>query len=93
MNLLQAESIMDLISAKSAKLLQMTMNGLDGSLKNQIEDLKFKLTQILGLINGPLDFPIESETTEIDLKQIYKLLEETRETIYKLFWIYFFIMF
>ena len=84
MNLLQAESIMDLISAKSAKLLQMTMNGLDGSLKNQIEDLKFKLTQILGLIHGPLDFPIESETTEIDLKQIYKLLEETRETIYKL---------
>lgn len=84
MNLLQAESIMDLISAKSQKLLQAANYGLDGSLKNQIENLKSELTRILGLIHGPLDFPVESEEAEIDFEQIYELLEEICKKIQKL---------
>jgi tRNA modification GTPase len=74
LDLQQAESIMDLIQAKSQKLLNASCNQLAGDLKTEINFLKNNLTEILGLIHGPLDFPLESESAEIDYAQIEEIL-------------------
>ena len=62
MDLTQAESVIDIINAKTKKSLQMSQNNLDGKLKNKINVSTSSLIQIVGkssmehLINEHLEF-------------------------------------
>jgi tRNA modification GTPase len=84
LDLTQAEAIMDLIEAKSERLLEAATSQLGGNLKGTVNLIQAKLTQALGLIHGPLDFPIESEEAEIDVMQITNLALEGKEKLKKL---------
>ncbi|MDX1919992.1 MAG: tRNA uridine-5-carboxymethylaminomethyl(34) synthesis GTPase MnmE [Candidatus Caenarcaniphilales bacterium] len=84
LDLSQAESIMDLIHSKSEKLLYASANQLQGGLKNKISKIKESLFHALGLIQGPLDFPIETEFSEIDLREINSLLLKANSEIERL---------
>lgn len=78
LDLIQAEAIMDLIQARSEKLLKAASSQLNGNLSQKINLLIQKLFDIMGLIHGPLDFPMETEFLEIDLTLIENLLEEIK---------------
>lgn len=76
MDLTQAEAIMDLIQSKSEKLLHTASNQLNGDLRKIIESCRDNLLLCIGLIQGPLDFPIETEEAEINIPQIKKGISE-----------------
>ncbi len=68
-DLVQAEAVIDIISAKTQAALQAAVNQLEGGLSEKIKTLKQQLLDILALVEADIDFP--EEDLEIDsLKQI-----------------------
>lgn len=61
-DLTQAEAIVDLINAKSAKSLKHSINQLNGALNRQIRAATINLTHILAEIEACIDFPSEQST-------------------------------
>jgi tRNA modification GTPase len=84
LDLTQAEAIMDLIQAKSLKFAQASANQLQGNFSEQIKNISNELSSILGLIHGPLDFPVESEFADIDEKSIFNKIIKLKSTIQRL---------
>lgn len=84
MDLSQAESIMDLIHSKSEQLLYASTNQLKGGLKDKVDEIKKELFTALGLIQGPLDFPVETEFAEVDNEEIKKFLAGAEKKIKRL---------
>lgn len=78
-DLTQAESVMDVISAKSEKALEISVNQLRGSLKKRLKTIDQYLIDLMVLIESNLDYPeydIEEITKEKVLTLIHKSLEE-----------------
>jgi len=63
-DLIQAEAISELISAKNNYALECAKNHLEGLLSKEIKNIQKKLLEIAGIIEASLDFPEE------DLDQI-----------------------
>ncbi len=61
-DLTQAEAIVDLINAQSEKGLYIATKQLKGSLKEKINQLKERLSDLLAHIEASIDFPEEDET-------------------------------
>lgn len=76
-DLVQAESIIDLIRAKSEKAHQIALKQLTGQATKQIQQLEEALYHILISIEAVLDFPEEG----IPEPQKEKLLEQIKEII------------
>ncbi len=89
-DLTQAESVMDIISAKSEKALEVSVNQLNGSLKNKLKEIDSILIDLMVLIESNLDYPeydIEEITNEKvknylnqALKKINKILEQSKNS-------------
>lgn len=63
----EAEGIIDIINAESESELKAGYNLMQGNLKNQVEQLQNKLTELLAKIEVTLDYPeedLENETYE-----------------------------
>lgn len=60
MDLTQAESVIDIINAKTKKALVMSQNNLDGQLKNKINALRKEVMDIIMGILAGNDFPDET---------------------------------
>ncbi len=84
MNLTEAEAIMDLIAAKNLKLAKAASHQLHGKLGIELKKIKNNFSECLGLIHGPLDFPIESEEAEVDTKRIFENLNENKRILKRL---------
>lgn len=84
MDLVEAEAVLDLISTKSEILLKAASKQLGGSLATKLQSIEAHLTQALGLIHGPLDFPLESEEAEVDLKAVFRHLKEAEKALLNL---------
>lgn len=70
-DLLEAESVMDIIDAKSEKSLSIAVNKLSGSTSNKIKDIRKKITEIETNIEVNIDFP-EYDDIEILSNEIIK---------------------
>ena len=57
MDLSQAEAVLDLINAKTSKSASLAANNLSGTLKNEINNIREDLIEILAKITASLDFP------------------------------------
>lgn len=85
-DLVQAESIMDLIDSKTEKARSLAINQLSGNVSNKIRNLRDKIVQILSNIEVNIDYP-EYEDIEVltndkilpNLNQLKKELEEILE--------------
>lgn len=82
-NLVEADGIMDMISAKSTSMSKMAMQKINGNTSNKIKEIREKLAQIITNISVNIDYPeyydIEEMTNnkiEIEMKNIKKTLEE-----------------
>ncbi len=63
-DLTQAESIQELISAKSVEGVYSAYNQLQGSLKHELDSIKDKLLKMKALMEAKIDFPDEDTVDE-----------------------------
>lgn len=85
-NLMEVESIEDIINAKTESLRKMGMQGLTGELTKLIKNLKNKITEIIANIEVNIDYPEYEDaityTNEI-LSNRIKEIKESLESILK----------
>lgn len=83
-NLLEAESVSDLIEAKSSKQRSMAMNGLNGRLTNIVRKLKDDILNLIANIEVNIDYPEYEDAIEVTpeyLKEHLKNIEENLELL------------
>lgn len=85
-DLLEAESVMDLIDAKTESARKMAINGVDGRLSNKINRLRDKALDLISNIEVNIDYPeyedIEVMTIE-DIKKFSKVLNKEIDILLK----------
>ena len=82
-NLLQAESIADLISSETEIQRQQAIKIMNGKSSDQFNFLREKLLKILSHVEAKIDFPDEDLPNDI-LKEIKKNSDEVLKNIEKI---------
>ena len=75
-DLAQAESVIDIINAKSEKEAKSSINQLEGFLSRDISEIKQGILDVLVNIDVTIDYP-EYDTPEVQKKEIKDMLENT----------------
>ena len=75
-DLAQAESVIDIINAKSEKEAKSSINQLEGFLSRDISEIKQGILDVLVNIDVTIDYP-EYDTPEVQKKEIKNMLENT----------------
>jgi tRNA modification GTPase len=86
-NLTQAESIMDMIEAKSKNALVVATQGLSGNVAKLITTIKNRLIDIIGVIEVNIDYPeyddVAMLTDDVLLPKLFQLLKQVDDIIEK----------
>lgn len=83
-DLTQAEAVIDIINSKTELSRKYAVNQLSGKLKNEIHLLRDKLIDMAASIEAAIDYP-EHDVEEQTYENMYKLCNEVKEEIYKLY--------
>lgn len=83
LDLSQAESVMDLISAKTPKGFDVAYNQLEGYLSKKINIIKNSMLNLMARIEVGIDYPDE-DIEDITHKEILNILNENKEKIEKM---------
>jgi len=59
-DLIQAESVLDIVQAKTEKGLQIALNQLEGKLSEKISSLRDKMVDLLSYLEAEIEFPEEN---------------------------------
>ena len=76
-DLLQAESVIDIINAKSDKELKTGVKQLEGFLSNEIAKIKQEILDVMVNIEVAIDYP-EYDVDEVTNKQIFDMLDSVK---------------
>ena len=86
-DLIEADGIMNIISSKSDKARQLSINQLSGKVSNLIKDLRKEIIEIISNIEVNIDYPeyddIEVITNEKLLPKLLNIKEKLLKTIKK----------
>ncbi|MEJ5172538.1 MAG: tRNA uridine-5-carboxymethylaminomethyl(34) synthesis GTPase MnmE [Hydrogenothermaceae bacterium] len=82
-DLVQAEAIAELISAKTQKAAKAAVNILEGKLSKKINSLRESLIELITLIEAEINFPEDVE--EIDSDFVISKLKEVEKNLLDLF--------
>lgn len=82
-DLLQAESVIDIINAKSDKELKTGVKQLEGFLSNEIAKIKQEILDVMVNIEVAIDYP-EYDVDEVTNKQISDMLNSVEKKLKKL---------
>ncbi len=82
-DLVQAEAIMDLISAKTEKGFDVALNQLEGFLSKEVREIRERLLKMLAHIQVSIDFS-EEDIDEITLDNLSENSKEVEKSIRKL---------
>lgn len=82
-DLLQAESVIDVINAKSEREAKTGIKQLEGYLSKEIADIKKEIMEVMINIDVSIDYP-EYDTPDVTNKQIEKMLENVQKKLEKL---------
>lgn len=74
-DLLQAESVIDVINAKSEKELKTGINQLEGRLSKEIHQIKQKILDVMVNVEADIDYP-EYDLEEVTSNEMGEMLEE-----------------
>ena len=74
-DLLQAESVIDVINSKSEKEAKTSMKQLEGFLSKKIKDIKNEIMDVMVNIEVTIDYP-EYDVEEVTKNQITNMLDE-----------------
>ena len=84
-DLIEAESIMDLINSKTESARRLAFNGINGNISNMIESLRTKISHILSNIEANIDYPEYEDilviTKDIINKEIYIIEEDIKKIL------------
>ncbi len=83
-DLLEVESIEDIINAKTEKARKMSMNGISGELTKMIKSLKEKLLSIIANIEVNIDYPEYEDAIQITNNILTKNIEEIEKELNKI---------
>lgn len=81
-DLLQAESVLDIIQSETDEELHNAIEHLRGSLSGKIAGIKENIKRALTEIEALIDFP--EEEIDVDEEEIFSTLKQTRQDIKKL---------
>ena len=82
-DLLQAESVIDIINAKSDKELKTGVKQLEGFLSNEIAKIKQEILDVMVNIEVAIDYP-EYDVDEVTNKQILDMVESVENKLKRL---------
>ena len=82
-DLLQAESVIDVINAKSEKEAKAGIKQLEGILSREIREIKQSILDLMVDIDVSIDYP-EYDVEEVTNKQLYDVLVESEKKLRKL---------
>ena len=82
-DLLQAESVIDIINAKSDKELKTGVKQLEGFFSNEIAKIKQEILDVMVNIEVAIDYP-EYDVDEVTNKQISDMLDSVEKKLKKL---------
>ena len=82
-DLAQAESVIDVINAKSDKEAKSGIKQLEGFLSNEIKNIKKEILDVLVNIEVTIDYP-EYDTPEVQENEMRKMLTSVEKKLYKL---------
>ena len=82
-DLLQAESVIDVINAKSEREAKTGIKQLEGYLSKKIADIKKEIMEVMINIDVSIDYP-EYDTPDVTNKQIENMLENVQKKLEKL---------
>lgn len=83
-NLLEAESIEDLLEAKNENARKMALNGVSGKTTKLIESLREKMVSLLANIEVNIDYPEYTDELQITKENITPVLTEIKEELNKI---------
>lgn len=82
-DLLQAESVIDIINAKSEKEAKAGINQLEGQLSKKINEIKQNILDVIVNVEVSIDYP-EYDVDEVTIKQISEMLYTVNDKLKKL---------
>jgi len=82
-DLAQAESVLDIIRAKTELALRVSFNQLKGDLSKQVQDLRNHLLDIIANLEASIDFP-EEDVDTISYAQLLKRIEKNENALTRL---------
>ena len=82
-DLLQAESVIDVINAKSEREAKTGIKQLEGFLSKKIAEIKKEIMDVMTNIEVSIDYP-EYDTPDVTNKQISDMLDSVQEKLEKL---------
>ena len=82
-DLLQAESVIDVINAKSEKEAKTGMKQLEGVLSREINDIKKEIMDVMVNIEVAIDYP-EYDVEEVANAQIMNMLDSVQDKLIRL---------
>jgi tRNA modification GTPase len=74
-DLTQAEAVIDIITSRTEKSLEIATSQIRGDLKNRIESMRHSLMDILTQVEAAIDFP-EDVGDVIDVKSMHQILDK-----------------
>lgn len=83
-NLLEAESVNDLIIAKTDAARTLAINNVDGKLTKQISNLREKIAKILANIEVNIDYPEYTDELEVTEDLMHSYLDDINKELLKL---------
>lgn len=86
-DLVQAEAVSDMISARTATFAKNAMNSLKGDLSERIDEIKADITRLLAQLEVTIQYPEydENEITDAELLGIIKTVETRLDRIIRTF--------
>ena len=81
-DLIQAESVIDIINAKSEKEVKTGINQLEGFLSNKLKEIKEDILDVMVKIDVNIDYP-EYDVEEIEKHEIHSMLLNVKEKLKK----------
>ena len=82
-DLMQAESVIDVINSKTEKEAKTSMKQLEGFLSKKIKDIKSKIMDVMVNIEVTIDYP-EYDTPDVTEKELSDMLDSVEEKLEKL---------
>ena len=80
-NLLEAESVNDLITAKTDAARKLAINNVDGKLSKKISDLREKIAKILANIEVNIDYPEYTDELEVTNDLMHGYLNDIKKDL------------
>lgn len=83
-DLLEAESIMDLINSKTEKSRKLAINGINGKISRMINNLRGDILKIIANIEANIDYPEYEDILVITTEMISKNMIKIKEKLSKI---------